>query len=162
MKKSSLLTAGVLISLLVSSVSLGFQLSKGRNKVVTKFDKYYVPAQVTELEHRLELADVQMIRQMSPFQYGMSLPQVFGPPKEDGRIHILFTVSEKDLPSSYDERKLALISAADLAAKAVMVQFEKNEVTMKDITVEFQSWENMGHGIQQNYAVFSNGELTFH
>jgi hypothetical protein len=81
---------------------------------------------------------------------------------QDGHIDIRIFVSEKDLPSGYDERKKAMEAAAEEAAYSVISQFEKKEVSLDDITVEFRSIENMVRENDKNYAVFSHGELTFH
>lgn len=159
--KSSLLSAGVLVSLLLSSVSLAYQLSKN-NKAASKFEKYAVPARLTELQHKLELADVAMIRETSPMRDGIGIPRVWGLRDEDGHVGIRIFVSEKNLPSSYDERKKAMEGAAEEAAFSVISQFGKNEISLDDITVEFKSIENLVRENNRNYAIFSNGELTFH
>jgi len=159
--KTSLLSAGVLISFSLSSISLGYQITKN-NKAASKFEKYQVPAHLTELEHKFQLADVVMIRDIFPFQKGIGLPWVFGTSEDGNHIIVRIIVTEKELPSDYNERKDAMETAAAGAVGAVLAQFGKGEVSLNDVVVEFISIENILHNTDKSYAIFSNGELTLH
>lgn len=160
MKTSPILTIGVLISMLLSSASLAYQLKN--SKPLSKFGKYNVQLSQTELEHKLELADVRMIQEMSPMQQGISIGRVWGMTDQNKHVVVRIFVSEKYLPSGYDERKKAMEEAAYEAAFAVIGQFDKDEVSLNDVSVAFRSIENMVHNSDKDYAVFANGELTFH
>jgi hypothetical protein len=160
MKTSPLLTIGVFVSMFLSSVSLAFQVKNSRPS--SKFEKYNLPAKQTELQHKLELADVNMIQEMSPMRQGIGIARVWGMTDQNSHVVARIVVSEKDLPSGYDERKKALEEAADEVAFSVIPQFGKGEISLDEITVEFRSIENMVRNSDKNYAIYSNGELTFH
>jgi hypothetical protein len=159
MKTSPLLTVGVLISLLLSSISLAYQV---KSKTPSKFEKYMVPDRQTELEHKLERADVRMIQDMSPMYQGLSIGKVWGVSDQNRQVIVRILVSEKQLPEGYDERKKAMQIAAIEAAASVVGQFEKDEVSYNDVRVEFRSIDDLVRNNDKNYAVYSNGELTFH
>lgn len=161
--RSFLLSAGVVVSVVLSSVSLGYQLKGGARNGAATFAKYAaLPARESELDHRLELADVQMIRESLPMRNGIGYPRVWGMSADNSRVVIRMHVSEQDLPSNHDQLQKALIGAAYDAIIGVSIQFGKDELSSKDITVEFQSIERMLHEKDTIYAVFSNEELTFH
>jgi len=148
------------VSLLLSSLSLGFQLNK--NRPAPRFERYRVPARTTELEHKLELAEIEMIREMTPMRNGIGFARVWRVSDDDSHIFVRVLVSDKGLPSNYEERKELLESTAEEVALSVGMQFEKNEVKLNDVTVEFKSFADLARNNDTTYAVFSNGELTFH
>jgi hypothetical protein len=158
--KSRLLSAFVLVSILLSSASLAYQIKNSRSS--SRFAKYNVPLKQTELEHKLELADVNMIQEMSPMRQGIGIARVWAMTDNNSHVVVRIFVSEKNLPSGYDERKKAIEEAAYEAAFAVTSQFGKDEISLSEVSVEFRSIEDMVHNNSKNYAIFANGELTFH
>jgi hypothetical protein len=152
--KASVPSAIALTALLLSSLSLALQLHK--DKTESKFDKYLVPAKLTELQYRLDKANIQVISARLPLDRGVMVP--FVRKMSDDRKHVFMRaiVSDQDLPPRPEERKKVLYQTGLFAAMAVMGQFDDGEVSLNDITVEFCSI-----GCEKNYAVFDKGELTF-
>ncbi len=152
--KASLSSAVAMIALLLSSLSLALQLHK--DKTASKFDKYAIPAKLTELQYRLDKANIQLISARVPLDRGVMVP--FVRKMSDDRKHIFMRaiVSDQDLPSRPEDRKKVLYETGLFAAATVIGQFDEGEVSLNDVTVEF-----CPIGCDKNYAVFDKGELTF-
>jgi len=131
------------------------------NKDASKFDKYKIPAHITELDHRFTLANMAMVRNLTPMHDGISIPEVWGLSDDDSHVIVRVFVSEKDLPSRYDSRKNAFEETATGAAAMVTAQFNAG-IHLNDIIVEFMSIEGAVHNSNKDYAIYKNGELTFH
>jgi len=152
--KTSVSSVVAVVALLVSSGSLALQLR--RDKTVAKFDKYLVPANLTELQYRLDQANIQIISARASLDRGVMLPSVRKISDDHKHILMRATISEEDLPSRADDRKKVLYETGLFAAMAVMGQFDEGELSLNDITVEF-----CPIGCKKNYAVFDKGELAF-
>ena len=152
-----------LLALVISSLALALQL-KGQ-KPVPPLEKFMVPAQLTELEHRMERADARMIRDSTVMRNGIGVPFIREITNDHQHIIVRALISEKGLPKTYDERKEALLDAAALSVATVASEFDlESGKVLNVVSVQFVS---MGATIRElnagkTYAEYRGGELTFH
>ncbi len=152
-----------LLALVISSLSLALQLSG--QKPVPPLEKFMVPARLNELDHRMERADVRMIRGSIVMRQGIGVPFIREITDDYQHIIVRVLVSEEDLPKTYDARKKALFETAALSLAMVASEFDLESRTVANvITVQFVS---IGATIRElnagkTYAEFRGGELTFH
>lgn len=154
----------LVLALLLSSLSLGLQLKNVRT--IPLFDKYLSPAQISDYDYRKVLADTKMIQDSAIMNNGVGIPYVLRLSDDHKRIICRVPVSEKDLPKSHDEQKRVLELAALMADADVSWAFDlvEDRSMTHALKVEFRSIEGMvTKGPQaENYAEFSDGQLTFH
>jgi len=150
-------TSLALLALVISSLSLALQL-RGQ-KPVPPLEKFMVPARLTELEHRMERADVQMIRDSTVMRNGMSVPFIREVTTDHQHIIVRVLISEDDLPKNYDERKKALFGTAVSSSLDVGSEFDLDfSKSNSVVTVQFISLRTL----DKTYAEYKGGELTFH
>jgi len=156
----------LVVALILSSFSLALQLKSVRNAPL--FDKYLVPARISDYDYRRILADEGMIQDSHIMDNGIGLPRVFGLSDDHQHIICRVFVSEKDLPKSHDEQKKVLEQTAWMTIGNVVSAFDLGSLadkpTLHAVKVEFRSIEDMvKKGAEaENYAEFSDGQLTFH
>jgi hypothetical protein len=73
MARNTLLTVGVVLSLPLASVSLAFQITKGK---ASKFGRYRYPANITELDRRVMLGDMGILRGRIPMTDGIGVGEI--------------------------------------------------------------------------------------
>jgi len=152
-----------LLALVISSFSLALQL-RGQ-KPVPPLEKFMVPARLSELDHRMERADVLMIRESIVMRRGIGVPFIREITDDGQHIIVRALVSEEDLPKAYDERKKALFDTAALSLAMVASEFDLESRTVTNVViVQFVS---VGATIKElnagkTYAEYRGGELTFH
>jgi hypothetical protein len=145
------------LALVISLLSLALQL-KGQ-KPVLPLEKFMVPAQISELNHRKERADISMIRNSALMNEGIGIPFIREITDDNQHIIVRALVSEKGLPQAFDERKKALLSTAWLAVLMVASEFDlENSSATNLVTVQFINTTDY----KKTYAEFKGGELTFH
>ena len=158
-------TTMVAAALLFSSLSLALQLRQSRPAPI--FDKFAVPAAVSDFEYRATNANIMMIRDAAPLYEGAGIPFIRQLSDDHQTIVIRVLVSEKELPKSYEERKNVLLTKAVNSAGDVGGAFDLNfasKATMHAVRVEFVSI----HDLVDNpthpkiYAEWKDEELTFH
>jgi len=156
-----------LLALVISSLSLALQL-KGQ-KPVPPLEKFVVPARMSELDHRTERADVQMIRDSIVMRRGIGVPFIREITDDHQHIVVRVLVSEEDLPKSYDERKKALLGTALNSWITVASEFDlkvdlKTSSAKNIVIVQFVSISDLVKEANADkiYAEFRGGELTFH
>jgi len=152
-----------LLALVISLLSLALQL-RGQ-KPVPPLEKFMVPAQLNELDHRMERADVRMIRDSTLTRNGVGVPFIREITGDHQRIIIRALVSEQDLPQAYDERKKALLETAVLSLATVASEFDlKFSSATNVVTVQFVSTKDIlkEANVEKTYAEYKGGELTFH
>jgi hypothetical protein len=154
----------LVLALVLSSLSLGLQLKNVRTTPL--FDKYLVPARISDYDYRKVLADTRMIQDSAIMNNGVGVPFVFRLSDDHQRIICRVDVSEKDLPKSHDEQKKVLDQTAWMAVGDVASAFDlvEDKSMPHAVKVEFRSIEGMvKKGAEaENYAEFSDGQLTFH
>ena len=96
-----------LLALVISSLALALQL-KGQ-KPVPPLEKFMVPARLTDLDRRIERADVRMIRDSTVMRNGIGVPFIREITNDHQHMIVRVLVSEENLPKTYDERKKALL-----------------------------------------------------
>src|SRR5438445_8747333 len=101
--KMSLALLALVISLLSQSLQLRGQ------KPVPPLEKFMVPAQLSELEHRMERADIRLIRDSIVMRNGIGIPFIREISADHQHAIVRVLVSEEDLPKNYDERKQAVL-----------------------------------------------------
>ncbi|SRR6266581_498987 len=152
-----------LLALVISSLSLGLQL-KGQ-KPLPPLEKFMVPARLTELNHRMERADMLMIRNSIVMRNGIGVPFVREITDDYEHIVVRALVSEKDLPKTYDERKEALMDTVALSITLVASEFDLESRTVtKVVSVQFVSTSATIRELNagKTFAEYKGGELTFH
>lgn len=159
-------TSLCVLAVLLSSLSLGFQMRKTRP--VSHFDKYLVPAQISDYEYRRIVADQQMIKDSIVMRNGIGVPFVRELSDDHQQIVCRALVSEPDLPKSYDARKQALLETAWLAVGDAASEFDldiSDKATIHTVRVEFLSIQALTKGgnptKERSYAAFTDGELVF-
>ena len=154
----------LVLALVLSSLSLGLQLKNVRTTPL--FDKYLVPARISDYDYRKVLADTRMIQDSSIMNNGVGVPYIFSLSDDHQHIICRVDVSEKDLPKSHDEQKKVLDQTAWMAVGDVALAFDlvEDKSMPHAVKVEFRSIEQMFNKSAQpgNYAEFSDGQLTFH
>jgi hypothetical protein len=146
------------VALALSLVSLGFQAHNA--KPAARFDKFMGPASISEFDYRVMTANQEMIQNSMILQEGMAAPFVYKVTDDHQRLIVRVDVSEKDLPSGYDERKKALLLKATMAVGVVIAQFDS--ATRDAVSVEFMTFDQIVKGDKKPYAEYVKGELTFH
>jgi hypothetical protein len=152
-----------LLALVISLFSLALQL-RGQ-KPVPPLEKFMVPARLSELEHRMERADVRLIRDATLSRNGIGVPFMREITDDHQRIIVRVLVSEEGLPQAYDERKKALMETALSSLSTVASEFDlKFSSAMNVVTVQFLSTKEMLREVNADkmYAEYKGGELTFH
>jgi hypothetical protein len=154
----------LVLALVLSSLSLGLQLKNVRTAPL--FDKYLVPARMSDYDYRKVLADTRMIQDSAIMNNIVGVPYVFRLTDDHQRIICRVDVSEKDLPKSHDEQKKVLDQTAWMAVGDVASAFDlvEDKSMPHAVKVEFRSIEGMvKKGAEaENYAEFSDGQVTFH
>jgi len=154
----------LVLALVLSSLSLGLQIKNVRT--VPLFDKYLVPARISDYDYRKMQADTKMIQDDAIMNDGVGVPFVFRLSDDHQRIICRVDVSEKDLPKSHDEQKKVLEQKAWMAIGDVALAFDivDDKSVTHAVKVEFRSIEGMvKKGAEaENYAEFSDGQLIFH
>ena len=151
-----------LLALVISSLSLALQL-RGQ-KPVPSLEKFMVPAQLNDLGHRLERADVQMIRDSIVMSKGIGVPFIREITGDHQHLVVRAFVSEQDLPKDYDQRKKEMIMTALLAQSAIALELDlEYSSAAKLVIVQFVSIQGFSKGKPDKiYAEFRDGEMTFH
>jgi|SRR5208337_26130 len=154
----------LVLALVLSSLSLGLQIKNVRTAPL--FDRYLVPARISDYDYRKMQADTKMIQDDAIMNDGVGVPFVFRLSDDHQRIICRVDVSEKDLPKSHDEQKRVLEQKAWMAIGDVGSAFDivEDKSVTHAVKVEFRSIEGMvKKGAEaENYAEFSDGQLTFH
>lgn len=146
-----------MIAIVISSLSLALQL-RGQ-KPVPPLEKFMVPAQLSELERRMERADALLIRDSIVMSNGIGVPFIREITADHQHAIVRVLVSEKDLPKNYDERKKELLSTAMLSSIDVGSEFDLEFPKSNSVViVQFMSLGSLG----KTYAEYKDGELTFH
>ncbi len=157
-------TMMIAAALLLSILSLAFQVAK--RKPAPIFEKYLVPASVSDFDYRVMRAQESMTREAIAMRDGIGVPFIRELGADHQRIIVRVFVSEKDLPKTYDERKKALLMTGFGAAASVLSEFDfkLDPEDYHAVTVEFMSIEQLVKDSAKGkpYAEFANGELTFH
>ena len=158
-------TTLIVLALLLSSLSLGLQLKTAR--ATPFFDKYLLPARISDLDYRTLQANNEIIQNSWIMNDGLGLPRVWGLSDDHQRIICRVDVSEKDLPKSHEEQKKVLEQTALSAVSGVYGVFGLGKLGDKAATnavkVEFMSIDSFAkEGKPKAYAEFSDGQLTFH
>ncbi len=153
-----------LLALVISSLSLGLQL-RGQ-KPVPPLEKFMVPARPNELEHRMELADMLLIRDSIVMRDGIGVPFIREKTNDHQHIIVRALVSEDYLPKAYDERKKALFARAFESVSTVATEFDLQfpSAAVNVVTVQFVSITDIvkGANADKTFAEYKGGELTFH
>jgi hypothetical protein len=152
-----------LLALVISLLSLALQL-RGQ-KPVSPLEKFTVPARMSELEHRLERADVLLIRESIVMRNGIGIPFIREITPDMQHIIVRALVSEEDLPKAHEERKKVLLNTALLSVGTVGSEFDlKFPSSTNAVTVQFISITDMVKqaDTDKTYAEYKGGELTFH
>jgi hypothetical protein len=152
-------------AVLLSTLSLALQLKK--LKPAPLLDQFMVPAKTTELQHRIENADREMIRDAMVTRQGIGVPFVHHISDDHEQVYIHIFVSEEDLPKSYDDRKSAMMNAAWVAFGDVAHELDLNiekEAKQQHIIVRFFAISDLIKDSEKAkpYAEFKAGELSFH
>ena len=146
-----------LLALVISSLSLALQL-RGQ-KPVPPLEKFMVPAQLSELEHRMERADIRLIRDSIVMRNGIGIPFIREISADHQHAIVRVLVSEEDLPKNYDERKKAVLGTAMSSCLDVGWEFDVDfPKSTSIVTVQFISLGTLS----KTYAEYKGGELTFH
>jgi hypothetical protein len=158
-------TAISLLALFVSLVSLGSQL-KG-SKSATHFDKFLVPAKLSDFQHRLELANLDAVRERQDYTMwsGMGTPMVVGLTDDHKKIIVRVPILESDLPREHAGLENALHSVAYTAQLSVALNFDlTTEEASHVVLVQFWRIANPEHvkGWSPLYAEFADDKVTFH
>jgi hypothetical protein len=158
-------TTLIVLALFLSSLSLGLQLKTARTTPF--FDKYLVPARISDLDYRTLQADNEIIQNSWILNDGLGLPHVWGLSDDHQRIICRVDVSERDLPKSHEEQKKVLERTALSAISGLSGVFDLGKLGDKAaahaVKVEFISFESLAReGKLQVYAEFSDGQVTFH
>jgi hypothetical protein len=152
-----------LLAFVISLLSLALQL-RGQ-KPVPPLEKFMVPLRLSELEHRMERADVRLIRDSALTRNGIGVPFMRAITDDHQRIIVRVLVSEEGLPQAYDERKKALMETALLPLSTVASEFDlKFSSAMNVVTVQFLNTKDILREVNADkmYAEYKGGELTFH
>ncbi len=150
-------TSLTMLALVISSLSLALQL-RGQ-KPVPPLEKFMVPAQLNDLGHRLERADVQMIRDSVVMSNGISIPFIREMTGDHQHLIVRAFVSEQNLPKDYDQRKKEMITTALLAQTDIASELDlEYSSAAKLVIVQFVSLRKL----DKIYAEFRDGEMTFH
>lgn len=152
--------ASIAVALLLSAFSVGFQASQ--TKTVPVFQKFLVPASISELDYRTLRAELDMLRGSTIMSKGVGVGRVTGLSPDRQQITVDIDVSEEQLPSQYGARREALLMAAAESAGTVMAEFDLQ--SSRSVRIEFYSIEEMVKSPKNRkaYAEFSNEQLTFH
>jgi hypothetical protein len=106
-----------------------------------------------------------MIQDDAIMNDGVGVPYVIRLSDDHQRIICRVDVSEKDLPKSHDDQKKVLEQKAWMAIGDVASAFDivEDKSVTHAVKVEFRSIEGMvKKGAEaENYAEFSDGQLTF-
>jgi hypothetical protein len=152
-----------LLALAISSLSLALQL-RGQ-KPAPPLEKFLAPARLTELERRMERADVRMIRESAAMRDGIGVPFIREITSDHQRIIVRVMVSEDYLPTNHDAQKKALLETAELSVFTVASEFDlESPAATNVVSVQFLSIQKMVHGVDAHsiYAEYRGGELMFH
>jgi hypothetical protein len=150
-----------ILALVLSVVSLGFQAHNTKSSL--RFDKFLVPAHVSEFDYRAMQANQRMIRDSLNMEEGMGVPYVKDVTDDHKRVAVWVLVSEKYLPSGYEARRKALLYKAVGAATTVDSEFDIDFSQQSDaVSVEFVSVESLAKNDKKPYAEFVKGELMLH
>ncbi len=153
----------LVLALVLSSLSLGLQVKNARTSPL--FEKYLVPARISDYDYRKVIANIQMIQDSAIMNNGVGVPYVFGLSDDHQRVICRVIVSDKDIPESHEEQKKVLEMAAWTAVGAVDSAFDVEDKSMpRAVKVEFRSIQAMAKkgAKAENYAEFNDGQLTFH
>jgi len=153
-----------LLALVLSSLALALQL-KGQ-KPVPPLEKFMVPARMTDLDRRMERADVRMIRDSTVMRNGIGVPFIREITNDHQHMIVRVLVSEENLPKTYDERKKALFASAFESVSTIAAEFDLQfpSPAVNVVTVQFVSITDIvkGANADKTYAEYRGGELTFH
>lgn len=150
-------------SVLISSLSLAWQIHS--QKAPSKMAAYLVPARMTELDRKMELAQIEMIRHAALSSEGLGIPQVLRVNPDDDSIVIQVDVWPADLPQAHDKQREKLLGTAVFAVGSVTDQFDtqKHEITADNVEVIFLDlMASVKSGKRQIFATYKNDELSFH
>jgi hypothetical protein len=158
-------TAISILALFVSLLSLGSQL-KGP-KSTAYFDKFLVPAKVSDFQHRMDLANLDAVRERQDYTMwnGIGTPLVVGLTDDHKKIIVRPTVVESELPKEHEGLRTALYSVAYSAQGSVARNFDlTTDEASHVVIVQFWRMGNPQHAKDWSpiYAEFADGELTFH
>jgi hypothetical protein len=148
--------------LLISSFSLAWQIRSQQRP--SKMSAYLVPARMTELDRKMELAQIEMIRHTALSSEGMGIPWVNTVNPDDDSVVIRVDVSQANLPQAHDKQREKLLFTAVFAVLSVTDQFDtqKHEIGADNVEVIFVDlMASVKSGKQQIFATYKNGELSF-
>ena len=160
------------LALLFSSLSLALQLKKPSPSPV--FDKFLVPAKISELDYLAVRANQDMIRDYTDTPDGVGVPRIVQLSDDHRRIIVRAVVSEKRLPKDHDELKKVLLVTASQAVASVALEFGlsfDDKSADRIVRVEFTTIDSRlkstpngveGYVGSHPYADFTDGELAFH
>jgi hypothetical protein len=149
------------IALALSLVSLGFQAHKA--KPTARFDRFIVPANLSEYDYRIMQANQHMIRESIDMRNGMGVPFVKRITDDHQRLIVWVLVEEDHLPTGYDERKKALLYKAIDVSSTVASEFDlPSEQYVDAVSVEFMSIGRLVKDDKKPYAEYVKGELMLH
>ena len=151
-----------LVALALSLVSLGFQAYKP--KPSPRFDKFMVPASISDFDYRVMGADQALIRDSIGMRNGMGVPFVKKVSDDHQKLIAWVLISPEDLPRGYDERKKALLVEAMEVAIDVGSEFDlSGEQSIDGVGVEFRTFDQLIEPPQRKpYAEYVKGELIVH
>jgi hypothetical protein len=153
--------------LLLSSLALALALQLKTSKPSPIFDKFAVPAAISEFEYRATSANIPMIRDAAPMYEGVGIPFIKQLSSDHQTVVIRVLVSEKELPKDYEERKKVLLIKAANSVADVAAAFDLNlgdKAAIHAVRAEFVSI----HDLVDNpthpkiYAEWKDEERTFH
>lgn len=151
------------VALALSLLSLGFQAHKA--KPAARFDKFVVPASISEFDYKAMQADQQMIRNAIEAKDGIGVPFVRKITDDRQRIVVRVLISEQSLPTGYDARKKALYTTAQYAAFLVASEFGLTDHGIQQVNdtvlVEFIELSKLPQD-DKPYAEYVRGELIVH
>ena len=156
-------TSLTLVALVISSLSLALHL-RGQ-KLLPPLEKFLVPARMSELDHRMERADVRLIRDSTLMHNGVAVPFIHEITDDHQHIVVRVLVLEKDLPKAYEERKQTLSETAMLSLADVASEIDLKVSSARNVViVQFVSIEDLAKNVNtdKTYAEYKGGELTFH
>ncbi len=160
------------LALLLSSLSLALQIKK--SNPISPFDKFMVPAKISELDYHAVRANQDMIKGYVDIPNGIGVPEISALSDDHRRIIVKAVVYEKHLPKDHDELKNALLFTAYRAIGSVASEFDLNtddKSAHRAVRMEFLSNHSglkdtpngvVGFVPSTVYADFTDGELTFH
>ncbi|GAC1427911.1 MAG: hypothetical protein NVS1B11_18130 [Terriglobales bacterium] len=162
MRNANVATLAV-ASMLFSSFSLAWQIHT--QKRPSKMSAYLVPARITELERKMEQAQIEMTRNAALTGEGLGIPSIYKVNPDEDSVVIQVEVLPASLPQAHDKQRQKLLGSAVFAVGSVTDQFDKQkpEITADNVEVIFLDLgASVDSGKRQIFATYKNHELSFH